>query len=154
VRFAVERSRDMARWNVVSEVPGAVNSNSEHRYEAVDPAPPSGINYYRLRQIDTDGSSSLSDAVPLTIAPWPVGILHCVPQPASGTVSISTDVDLGAGAAMLQVFNVTGSVVIASLTEPWTGSMQLDVHDLAPGLYTLTLQQKESLVAKGVLMRQ
>ena len=152
-RFVVERSRDMAQWSVVGEVPGALNSSSEQHYATADPAPPPGINYYRLRQVDTDGNSSLSNAVPLTIAHWSAGALTCVPQPANGLVTVHPDTDLGIGNAILEVCNVAGAIVMQyALATDRSGPIRLDIGHLVPGLYTMNIRRDEHIVAHGLLM--
>lgn len=65
--FTVERSADGLEFESVVEVPGAGNSQSTLHYNAVDQGPLSGVSYYRLRQTDYDGHSSLSPVVAVRI---------------------------------------------------------------------------------------
>ena len=50
--FAVERSTDGASWIDLAELPCGAPDGS---YGVIDPPPPRGTVYYRLRQTDTDG---------------------------------------------------------------------------------------------------
>ena len=50
--FVVERSRDGEQFALVATLPAAGNSQTRLDYETYDPAPPPGMNYYRLRTID------------------------------------------------------------------------------------------------------
>lgn len=58
--FVVERSTDAEHFTSVGTVPGAGNSVILRSYIFDDPRPLFGLSYYRLRQVDTDGSGSLS----------------------------------------------------------------------------------------------
>ncbi len=59
--FIVERSADAINWEELSYVNGAGNSTNTLNYMDVDPSPLSDVSYYRLKQVDFDGTSTLSD---------------------------------------------------------------------------------------------
>lgn len=62
--FTVERSTDGTDFgHVVALVPGAGNSNQEVNYNVYDEYPPTGINYYRLKQTDNNGDFAYSDII-------------------------------------------------------------------------------------------
>ncbi len=61
--FTVERSADGNTFLPLLRVPGAGNSTVTLEYGAVDDAPLQGLSYYRLRQTDFDGTSTLSNVV-------------------------------------------------------------------------------------------
>jgi hypothetical protein len=61
--FTVERGRDGLAFTPLLMVPGAGNSLQVLHYSDVDPLPLPGLNYYRLRQTDLDGTSTVSDVV-------------------------------------------------------------------------------------------
>lgn len=64
--FAVERSSDAELWSTVLTGPAAGQSNTLIQYAAEDLAPLPGTSYYRLRQVDLDGSVALSSVVAVT----------------------------------------------------------------------------------------
>lgn len=61
--FTVERSRDGVVFETVAHVPGAGTSNTLQNYTEIDPSPLAGLSYYRLRQTDVDGTSTVSNLV-------------------------------------------------------------------------------------------
>ena len=61
--FSVERSIDGQTWKQVQEVQAAGNSTSRIDYDWLDQDPIHGLSYYRLKQIDYDGTEELFDAV-------------------------------------------------------------------------------------------
>ena len=54
--FEVERSSDAINFKTIKEIPGAMNSLETKKYVYVDSNPEPGINYYRLKQVDLDGT--------------------------------------------------------------------------------------------------
>lgn len=59
-RFAIERSGNGIDYHEIISLPGAGTSYNTINYSAFDPAPINGMNYYRLLQIDEDGTSTHS----------------------------------------------------------------------------------------------
>ena len=59
-RFDVERSNDGVTFTKIGSVKGNGNSSVALKYDFTDVNVVKGINYYRLRQIDFDGKTSLS----------------------------------------------------------------------------------------------
>lgn len=55
--FEVERSTDTIDFSSIGAVTASFNSNSIKRYQFVDNHPKIGLNYYRLRQFDTNGNN-------------------------------------------------------------------------------------------------
>lgn len=61
--FVVESSSDMVNFNALSTIKGAGNSNNTLMYQYVDGNPFGKVTYYRLRQVDFDGSINYSKIV-------------------------------------------------------------------------------------------
>lgn len=60
-RFEVERSVDGITFQKIDQVAGAGNYDGQLDYEALDEAPLTGLNYYRIKQVDFDGNFSFTD---------------------------------------------------------------------------------------------
>ena len=67
--FVVEKSADggNSNWNVITTINAAGSSSSIKNYNAYDPQPFTGINFYRIRQVDKDGNFKYSKIVSLKI---------------------------------------------------------------------------------------
>lgn len=61
--MAVERSGNAREFTEIGKIAGAGNSNSPLQYQLEDTAPLKGINYYRLRQVDYDGTINYSNII-------------------------------------------------------------------------------------------
>jgi hypothetical protein len=59
--FEIQRSADGASFNRIGWVAGTNNSSSPHTYSFIDSTPLNGKNFYRLKQIDFDNHSKLSE---------------------------------------------------------------------------------------------
>ncbi|NNC95348.1 MAG: hypothetical protein HKN92_07270 [Chitinophagales bacterium] len=69
--FELERGKNGQEFSVIHQLPGAGNSNSLLHYEVIDERPFYGTNYYRLKQTDYDGRSSISEIIYAEIEPEP-----------------------------------------------------------------------------------
>src|SRR5688572_15148897 len=58
--FEVQRSENGTNWFVVGKVAGAGNSSSVNSYEFIDKNATAAVLYYRVRQVDLDGKSSIT----------------------------------------------------------------------------------------------
>lgn len=62
--FEVQRSADAVSWNTMEKIPSR-NGNARflQTYSCTDERPGAAKNYYRLRQVDTDGKESFSPVI-------------------------------------------------------------------------------------------
>ncbi|OJJ17203.1 hypothetical protein BKI52_31335 [marine bacterium AO1-C] len=58
--FIIQRSRDVQIWQAVDTVDGHGNSEDLLHYETIDEPLEEGLFYYRLKQVDFDGTSAYS----------------------------------------------------------------------------------------------
>ena len=59
--FEVELSYDGINWNTIGIIQGAGNSIEINKYQFIDNQIGSGVQYYRLKQLDFDGTESYSN---------------------------------------------------------------------------------------------
>ncbi len=65
--FLIERSRDGAVWEVIAQVAGNGTTSQAMHYSTIDKEPYQGRSYYRLQQVDFDGTTAYSDLVNVKI---------------------------------------------------------------------------------------
>jgi hypothetical protein len=82
--YTIERSRDLQTFTNLSSQPAAGNSTEQLAYNYTDSQPHFGTNYYRLSQIDFDGSVHRYQPVAVIIEDreMPFGVF---PNPVSGS---------------------------------------------------------------------
>lgn len=67
--FEVERSGDGGyTWSAAARVNSQGNSTTKRDYTAFDAKPQLGVNYYRIRQVDFDGTSKFSNTVAVKVS--------------------------------------------------------------------------------------
>jgi hypothetical protein len=79
--FEIERSVNGIDYHQLADVPGAGTSALQHDYRWSDHAPASGLNYYRLIQVDMDGQRTEYD--PVAVKWSSRAFLHVYPNPAT-----------------------------------------------------------------------
>ncbi|UFH56252.1 T9SS type A sorting domain-containing protein [Spirosoma sp. KNUC1025] len=82
--FVVERSRDLGEYVTVGEVVARGNTDERQNYGMTDMNPLLGVNYYRLRQIDHDGTTHSFKPVSAIIRPEQLTVV-AYPNPASSS---------------------------------------------------------------------
>lgn len=89
--FVVQRSRDGTMFEDVKRVEGAGNSLNTLFYTSTDEHATTGMNYYRLQQVDHDGTTTCSDMVAVEFQKTDLVVY---PNPTEGSVTL-LDVVLG-----------------------------------------------------------
>ncbi len=84
--FQIQRSFDGINFTDVKFVTGAGNSDIIKQYSITDIPGSTGIIYYRLKQVDIDGNSKLSNTVIISFNSQ--GIIKVYPNPAQQQVTI------------------------------------------------------------------
>ncbi|UYZ63421.1 zinc-dependent metalloprotease [Hymenobacter weizhouensis] len=134
--FAVEASADGADFRRLGWVPGQGSTPLPSTYRFEDAALASyraTTVYYRLRQLDTDGTETLSPVRAVVVPTGLAATLRLWPNPTRGSV---TAVGLAAGQPV-QLLDLAGRVLLTT-TFPATGSLQLELPaGLAPGVYVV-----------------
>jgi ELWxxDGT repeat protein len=135
-----------AGWQTVGRRTGAGTTTEPQSYRFTDDTLPYAADRltYRLKQIDTDGTTSISD--PVTVgrrAVEQVQLLGTYPNPAhqQATMRFALPEGIDASGVQLRLFDVLGRQVRAMRPSADAGrhGMQLDVSTLPSGLYVLHL---------------
>ena len=79
--YQVERSGNGQQFEVISRVP-ARTGGSSFQYQAMDRAVLTGVQFYRIRSVDLDGRTQLSDVVRVTVGKSAPALLSVFPNPA------------------------------------------------------------------------
>lgn len=125
--FRVQRSVDLARWEEVAFVPGAGNSNTMITYAGTDMHPIPGQAYYRLQQVDYDGTV---DHSPIrSVVSKDRNDLHLWPNPAGSLVHVGLD-----SPGRIMVLDAQGRQVQVFQEAHATGTL-LHIAALPPALY-------------------
>ncbi|MBK7938890.1 MAG: T9SS type A sorting domain-containing protein [Lewinellaceae bacterium] len=139
--FEVERSADARNWATIGFVPGHGSAVVPHEYSFTDHNPGQGVNYYRLRQIDTDGKFEYS---PMVIADLrnTAPLFDIFPNPShDGHLSIRC-VSPKEGLAMLEIFDWMGYKVFKETIQVQKGTViqPVSLATFPAGAYTARVE--------------
>lgn len=135
--FTLERSMDTEHWVQAALVPGAGDSNSMRHYRATDGPVAGEVLYYRLRQTDFDGATTLSDAVPVRLNAG-ADAARIFPNPSEGPTTLS--LPLGASEAVsAEAVDAAARAVPLVLQRVGEGCYRFDAAPLRPGAYLLRI---------------
>ena len=138
--FAVERSGDGRNFAEVTQVAGNGTSSAKRSYATLDVTPLPGVSYYRLRQVDFDGTAHYSPVEAVTNSGRSVAALY--PNPATTEVNILFAEALS-GSLDIQIMDAAGRVVWREHREQSNGDRLLRVPTAqlpAAGLYFVQVQ--------------
>ena len=146
--FVVERSADAEAWHAVEQVPGAGNSSTRIDYSSIDPHPLDQVSYYRLKQVDDDGTYTHSNTVAVNMGPTPSRLL-LYPNPAQDVVDMvfaST-----ADQREVRLYNGLGELVAAP-TYPTNGGARMEVGTLPEGGYVVVVVTDRAVLTQRLVL--
>lgn len=134
--FSVERSGDGRSFSEIGKVAGAGTTFEPQDYTFTDEHPLSGVNYYRLRQVDFDDSYSYSPVV--TTITGAAGEINIYPQPAGDLLNIQLQ-NPSEEPGAFGIFDRAGGLVLSGEL-PESGIKTLNISELPSGIYNIRLQ--------------
>lgn len=123
--FVVERSADGEHFSEIGKVNGMGNSQSTTTYGFMDEQPHSGMNYYRLKQVDRNGEFMYSEVRTVFFRRTGVPI-ELYPNPARESIAIAFD-SVEEGAAQWRVLDMSGRIVLNGNTAMQRGTNRIDI---------------------------
>jgi hypothetical protein len=139
--FVVERSVNGGAWDSIATVDGAGTSTQVLDYEYHDAAIYDGIAYYRLRQRDFNGMSTISQIIYIVRSPQVGGVTTVYPVPSQGdlTVEYSTAFE---STVTIDVTAAGGRIVYSRQVAVVSGTnkISIDLSAEASGLYNVQVR--------------
>lgn len=131
-RFEIEKSADGTSFQWIGTVNGNGTTTTPNMYKFRDVNPASGNNYYRLRQVDFDGTASYSNVINIVFRM--TGTPLVFPNPALKGTLLSVN-DNESVIRIIQVTDMSGKIVLQFQDNGWNSGISTD--DLAQGTYLL-----------------
>lgn len=150
--FTVERSKDLAFWEAIVEQPGAGNSSFVINYAATDHGALQGGSYYRLRQTDLNGVSTLSAVVPVNTPVSSDQRPIAFPNPTPGPFAVRFPVPLSLPARS-ELIDGAGRVMYSmDLKEDQLSELRIDPVPCAPGEHFVRVTSAAGVQLVNVLI--
>jgi hypothetical protein len=145
--FIVERSKDGKTFEPIGKIDGNGNSSSMINYEFTDETPYSGISYYRLKQVDMNGSMAASDVK--TVSFNSDDLISLYPNPNNGQFTL---VAYQPGTYEISITDVLGQVVYHSSISS-ESILEKNIQTfLAKGTYIVHVNSNELTFVKKIIV--
>jgi len=135
--FVIEKTLDGSNYEEIATVPGAGNTTFAQSYSIIDNKPTPGTSYYRLKQVDIDGNTTLFPPTSVFVGSTISNSLSMYPNPvnANGTlVYTSTNTD----PLQITIIDMTGrelSNYIVNTIQSGENTIQVNTSSLTGGIY-------------------
>lgn len=129
--FEIERSQNAKTWQVIGKIYGKGNSLEQTTYQFIDRLPLKDNNYYRLKQVDFDGSHEFSNVVTIALSQKKSEDISVYPTLVKNELTIEN----GFGEARL--YNFSGQLM--SVFQISEERFLLNTSNLPNGRYTLSV---------------
>ena len=131
--FEVERSDASLQWKKIGSISSPGNQGQENIYDFVDSRPLTGLNYYRIRQIDPDGNSKYTSVRFVTMATKEFSIKG-FPNPAINNYRIDFSKPL-TESIQVRVVNTEGKTLMQKTAGKGISQIEFQVKELKAGIY-------------------
>lgn len=152
--FSIEKSNDGANFSETGVVFANGNTSETKNYSFTDGninANQAGVIYYRLRSVDIDGKSELSQVKTIRIGKkneQSISILT-YPNPVSTELRVTIPTNWQSKKVSYELLNSNGQVMLKNITATGSQTESMNVNSIAPGFYIVkvtcngeTAQQK------------
>ena len=148
--FEVQRAGADLAFRTLATVAGAGTTQQAHTYRYLDAASLSTTAYYRLRQVDADGTNTYSPVVAVQAAPGsarPLAI-SSYPNPTAGYATATWATPLAAPGRWY-LTNSLGQAVHAEPLPAAAASLSLNLQAYPAGTYVLTVEAGNQVLGRS-----
>lgn len=149
--FDLERSTDGLNFRSICKVAGAINSTNILQYSYRDEAPKDGNNYYRLKQVDTNGDFEYSEIVLVQFNDKTTGFSF-FPNPVKSEMNVKFGTPLSKNST-LEIYNIKGQIVgNFDLKNNIQSGITINLEDYDNGTYIVIIKDKnENIFMEKIL---
>ncbi len=141
-QYELEHSSNGIAFTNIGTVEGAGTTTDKQHYQFVDDHPRPGSNYYRIRQVDMDGSYKFSTLKEVFFENSELAINAVYPNPVRSRLGISMNAALS-GKVSVSVVNTLGQTVLqqSRFLQKGNNDIGLSTASLSTGVYHLLIEQ-------------
>lgn len=146
--FEIERAAQGTSFEIIGEIEGDGNSFTRLDYSFEDNIPEIGLNYYRLKSIDFDGTFEYSEVILVKFASNVKLVVF--PNPTLGAISVRTSIPTTNG-LNYKITNQYGVEVLSGYLSAF--KTQVDLQGLTKGVYILKLVELPGVKAQRIILK-
>ncbi len=146
----LQRSLDGENFTDIYSVAGSNVEDQVNTYGFLDESPIAGINYYRIRQVDFDGTFEFSYIISVF---WETKDFEITmyPNPVIDQLTIAGPVNLGH--VVYEIYDSRGVQVLASQETAAGSKVQVDLSELKTGTYYFLIKLGSKVERARILKR-
>jgi hypothetical protein len=152
--FILERSNDGISFESVYTTGGQLNSNINTNYTFKDNGLSSGTYYYRLVQIDVDGTKTRTDAISVNVGGTMQ--LSVFPNPGSSSQVKVNIMNTDNAPVLIVLLDMNGETLYTNIHYLDQSSPVLSINELytnlSPGIYYISASSNDLLVQKKIVV--
>ena len=152
--FSLERSDDAINFTEIARVAGAGNSIEPLDYSYTDYGIHGGDNYYRLVQVDYDGTRTATEIIVANCIEPEVAEpdVQAYPNPFNGELTLVLD-NFGNRAATIEVYDMLGKLIYTEKASAPQNSYEtiLNLSNLPPAAYMVRVSTNDFVINRNVV---
>ncbi len=152
--YQIERSEDNLKFYPIEEMAPEGTTPDPSFYYSADKSPLKGLSYYRIKQVNQNGSFKYSNAVEIERA-YGVEEFYLFPNPVKNVINLYLKPFLGKP-AHIKIYNSYGQLVKESILDNvQTPTLSFSMEDAQNGMYYLYIKSsgKREVGRKFILSR-
>lgn len=138
--FEIERSTNAINFQMIGKVSAAGDSKSVRQYTYQDYTMADGIYYYRLKQVDLDGSFEYSRIISLKVTA--ATTIKVYPNPVNDQLSIQSEIEINS----VEITNPSG--IKLQSARPNSHYYNIEMTKLPAGLYLIKINNEVFKIVK------
>lgn len=150
--FEVQHSSNGLSFQTVGKVKASGNSNTTIDYDFVHNDPIIGLNYYRLRIVDFDGSEEYSNVQIVKFTEELSFSINVFPNPTD--LDLFVKISENISPELLGVFDMNGKLINLPTTEIGINNWKIDVSTLTDGMYNIVLMNEEDRITRMFIKKK
>jgi hypothetical protein len=153
--FEIERRTETSEYRTVGFVEGFGTTTEQRSYSYLDQTAEQGVNYYRLKQVDFDGSFEYSDEIEVDVTgPLTFNLDQNYPNPFNPSTNINFSIP-ESGNVRLAVYNLVGeevAILVDGFRPAGFYEATFNASNLPSGVYLYKLQSANSVQTKKMML--
>jgi len=156
--FSIEKSIDGKSYNEAGTVFAAGNTSSLIKYAFIDKnidASKATVIYYRLRSIDSDGSSELSQVRSIRLSKESEKRIQVItyPNPVTSELRVTIPISWQGKKVNYELYNNNGQPVLKKMGVMASQTETLSVQTLTPGIYIVKVVCNSEIAHQKIIKR-
>lgn len=150
--FTIERSTDGTNFQEIAKVNGAGNSNAALNYSLTDYAPLLGISYYRLRQTDFDGKTTISGVQSVNVLAG-LETFTISPNPVDDEVRLGLNVETASLRFILESMDGKGILKAVGNISQINSVLNSALPSIIPGIYVVKVVNNDKVYTQKLIKK-